>query len=62
MTTRDITAYYKWHQSLTAAEFYFDGVIQKGEWTQVIVDLSPVTIDQLEHVECELVMSAIQLK
>lgn len=50
-----------WRQSLKAAEFSFQGVLTKGVWNSVKVDLIPANPDEIEHIECEMEVSTVLL-
>ena len=48
-----------WRQSLTGAQYSFDGALDPGKWTEIAVDLSPV--ESLEYVECEMSVATAML-
>ncbi len=57
-----IRTYEEWRQSLNQAQFAYHGSLISGMWTPITVDLSPSTVEQLEHIECALEVKTIELK
>jgi len=55
-------SYAEWRQSLTGAEYTFQGALQKGMWNPVKVDLVPAGAGQLGHIECEMEVSSVELQ
>jgi hypothetical protein len=56
-----IMPYNEWRQSLHGAEFTFQGRIEKGKWNAITVDLSPIGSGLLNHIECEMNVSSVEL-
>jgi hypothetical protein len=54
-------SYAAWKNSLTGAEFSFQGTLIKGVWNQVKLDL-PVKTEQIEYLECEMQVSSVLLE
>lgn len=54
-------AYDKWRQTLQGVEFTFNGKIEKGKWNAMAIDLVPVAQGQLGYLECEMVVSSVEL-
>ena len=52
----------EWQNSLLGAEFKFDGLLKKGMWNHVTVDIVPVKYYQIEHMECEMEVLGIELQ
>lgn len=58
----DAVPYEKWRQSLTGAEFSFQGALEKGVWNTVEVDLTPAQEGQLAHIECEMEVTGVEMQ
>ncbi len=56
------TTYDQWRQSLHAAEYTFQGKLEKGKWNTVTVDLSPIGSGRFDYLECEMNVSSIELE
>lgn len=54
-------SYFIWKQSLTGAEFLFKGVLMKGVWNPVKLDLVPADLNQIEYMECGMTVSTVIL-
>jgi len=55
------TPYNEWRNSLFGAEYSFQGMIEKGKWNTVNVDLHPVTEQSLNYLECEMYVESVEL-
>jgi len=53
------TTYDQWRASLKSYEFSYRGVIERGTWNEVDIDLVPATQSQIAHIECEITVSSI---
>jgi uncharacterized coiled-coil protein SlyX len=56
-----IIPYNKWRNSLATANFVYDGPLNSGTWTEVLVNIIPAKINELEYIECSLDVGSIQL-
>ncbi len=54
-------SYAAWQNSLTGAEFSFQGTLVKGVWNQVKLDL-PAQSGPIEYIECEMQVSSVLLE
>ncbi len=55
-------SYTIWRQSLVGAEFHFQGVLTKGMWNPVNLDLVPANSIDVEFVECSILVSTAILE
>jgi len=55
------TTYEQWRQSLSGAEYTFQGKLEKGKWNTVVVDLSSTDGGRLNYLECEMSVSSVEL-
>lgn len=53
--------YAEWRQSLKGVEYTFKGLIEKGKWNSMSVNLVPAGDGQLEYVECEMAVNSVEL-
>lgn len=54
--------YKEWRESLQGGEYQYPGGLPPGEWTEIILDIIPAEAAQIEHIECEMTVSSVQLK
>ncbi|MFA5088248.1 MAG: hypothetical protein WC552_04360 [Candidatus Omnitrophota bacterium] len=54
-------SYEEWRKTLVSAEYFYNGKLREGTWTEINIDISPVVTKQLEHIECSLDVDSIQL-
>lgn len=55
------TTYEQWRQSLSGAEYTFQGRLEKGKWNTVTIDLISPDKEPLDYLECELSVSSVEL-
>lgn len=55
-------SYAAWRESLTGAEFSFQGALIKGVWNPVKIDLVPADSSKVEYIECGMSVSAVILE
>ncbi len=55
------TTYEQWRQSLSGAEYTFEGKLEKGKWNTVVADLSSTDGGRLNYLECEMSVSSVEL-
>jgi len=55
-------SYSAWRQGLTGAEFLFQGVLIKGVWNPIKIDLVPADLSQVEYIECGMDVSTVILE
>ena len=53
--------YTEWRKMLHGAEFSFQGKIEKGMWNAMTVDLISVEESDLSYLECEMIVSGVEL-
>ena len=51
----------EWRQALRGVEFAFNGMIEKGKWNAIEVDLVPVQKGQLGYLECTMTVASVEL-
>ena len=56
-----IISYNSWRQSLTGGEYFFNGKLDSGSWTEIALDIAPATTKELEYIECSMAVDSIQL-
>ena len=54
--------YEQWRQSLSGAEYTFQGRLEKGKWNTVTVDLDSTDGGRLDYLECEMSVSSVELE
>lgn len=52
----------QWRSTLRGAEFSFGGVLAKGMWNPVDVDLVPATVQDVGYFECQMEVFSVDLK
>lgn len=52
----------EWRDTLTGAEYTFEGYIRKGVWNQVEIDIKAADTASLAYVEMELAVMSVELK
>jgi hypothetical protein len=56
-----VMSYDQWRQTLTGAEYTFQGRIEKGKWNEMAVDLTPAQGNQISYLECEMDVASVDL-
>ena len=56
-----VMPYDQWRQSLTGGEYTFEGKIEKGKWNKIAIDLIPSDDIVINHFECEMHVSSVEL-
>ncbi|MBU0469620.1 MAG: hypothetical protein KKF78_10090 [Candidatus Omnitrophica bacterium] len=51
----------EWRGKLTGTEFSFKGVLQKGQWNPVEVDLGAMSERDIEYIECEMEVLSVEM-
>ncbi|HBG62465.1 MAG: hypothetical protein A2Y03_07695 [Omnitrophica WOR_2 bacterium GWF2_38_59] len=51
----------EWRGKLTGTEFSFKGVLQKGMWNPVEVDLGAMSERDIEYIECEMEVLSVEM-
>lgn len=53
--------YEEWRESMQEAEYEYAGNFKPGTWTSIAVDISPVDKSKFEHIECEMLVTSVEL-
>jgi hypothetical protein len=53
--------YQQWRDSLYGADYTFDGTLEAGTWTEIVVELSPIEPGMLEYLECQMQVNTVLL-
>lgn len=56
-----LESYDAWRQSLTGAEYSFQGKLEMGKWNPVEIDLTPATSADLGYVECSMEVASVEM-
>lgn len=54
-------SYEEWRGSLTGTEFSFKGLLQKGMWNPVEVDIGAMSERDIEYIECEMEVLSVEM-